>query len=274
MRKFGERFEHNLHSLRIVESFENRYARFPGLNLTFEVREGIVKHSRDFVKGENPRLDEYSAGLRPPLEAQLIDLADEIAYNTADLDDAFAAKLFTIDEVRQAVPHFDEMHEQIEGQFPGAPERVRFLESLRGMIDWLASGLVQGTTEAAETADIHTWEQVPEHPRRLASFTAATQATNRQLKQFLHHAVYFSAPLVEERNVVAAMVGELFEHLMEHPEALPEDYRLDSAAQPLHRAVCDYIAGMTDGFFRRTYEQHFGQSGSTTMLDTSAERTP
>ncbi len=94
MRRFGDRFDHNLHALRIVESFERRYARFPGLNLTFEVREGIVKHSRDFEKGENPALDEYLPGLRPPLEAQLIDLADEIAYNTADLDDGFSARSF------------------------------------------------------------------------------------------------------------------------------------------------------------------------------------
>ena len=261
MRRFGERFEHNLHALRIVESFENRYARFPGLNLSFEVREGIVKHSRDFVKGENPELDEYGAGLRPPLEAQLIDLADEIAYNTADLDDAFAARMFTIHDARQAVPHFDLMYEQIAGQFPGAPERVQFLEILRGLIDWLVSGLVQGTIDAAESAEVRTWEEVPEYPRRLAAFTAATQATNRQLKQFLHHSVYFSEPLVAERNTVSAMIGELFEHLLAHPEALPEDYRQDSAGQPLHRAVCDYIAGMTDGFFRRTYDQHFKSGG-------------
>src|SRR6476660_9238952 len=93
MLRFGERFDHNLHALRIVESFEQRYARFPGLNLTFEVREGIVKHSRDFEPGEVPQLDEYLPGKRPPLEAQLIDLADEIAYNTADLDDAVSAGL-------------------------------------------------------------------------------------------------------------------------------------------------------------------------------------
>src|SRR5579884_2616643 len=91
MRRFGERFDHNMQALRIVEHLEQRYARFPGLNLTFEVREGIVKHSRDFGPGEFPDLDEYLPGLRPPLEAQLIDLADEIAYNTADLDDAYEA---------------------------------------------------------------------------------------------------------------------------------------------------------------------------------------
>ena len=95
--RFGERFDHNLHSLRIVESFEQPYACFPGLNLTFEVREGIVKHSRDITPGESPELDEYLPGQRPPLEAQLIDLADEIAYNTADLDDAFSAD--TVDEI-------------------------------------------------------------------------------------------------------------------------------------------------------------------------------
>ncbi len=88
MQRFGEHFDHNIQALRTVESLEQRYPRFPGLNLTFEVREGIVKHSRDFDPGEIPSLDEYLAGLRPPLEAQLIDLADEIAYNAADLDDA------------------------------------------------------------------------------------------------------------------------------------------------------------------------------------------
>src|SRR5712691_6133647 len=93
MQRFGEGFDHNLHALRIVESFEQPYARFPGLNLTFEVREGIVKHSRDFGPGESPELDAYLPGVRPVLEAQLIDLADEVAYNTADLEDTFSARL-------------------------------------------------------------------------------------------------------------------------------------------------------------------------------------
>ena len=97
MRKAGERFDHNIQALRIVESLERRYPRFPGLNLTFEVREGIVKHSRDFASGEFPELDEYLPGLRPPLEAQLIDLADEVAYNAADLDDAYEAGLLRPD---------------------------------------------------------------------------------------------------------------------------------------------------------------------------------
>src|SRR5579871_937566 len=106
MQRFGERFDHNRHALRIVESFEQRYARFPGLNLSFEVREGIVKHSRDFGPGEEPELDDYLPGLRPVLEAQLIDLADEIAYNTADLDDAWSAGLIAAGDLADSVPQY------------------------------------------------------------------------------------------------------------------------------------------------------------------------
>src|SRR5580698_4091594 len=104
MAEFGETFDHNIHALRIVERFEQRYARFPGLNLTFEVREGIVKHSRDLTPGESPALDQYLPELRPPVEAQLIDLADEVAYNAADLDDAYEAGLLQPADIAAEVP--------------------------------------------------------------------------------------------------------------------------------------------------------------------------
>jgi len=260
MRRFGERFDHNLHALHIVESFEHRYARFPGLNLTFEVREGIVKHSRDFEKGENPALDEYLPGLRPPLEAQLIDLADEVAYNTADLDDAFSARLLQIDDARNAVPEFDRKYEEAEGQFPGATDRDRCQEVVRALVDELVSGLIQGTAEAVQAAGVANVEGVREHPRRLAAFPPAVQATNRALKQFLHHAVYFSEAMVEARRCTAGMVANLFDFYVSHPEALPESYVESLSRTPLHRIVCDYIAGMTDGFFLRTYQQTLGES--------------
>lgn len=258
MRRFGERFDHNLHALRIVDSFEHRYARFPGLNLTFEVREGIVKHSHDLEKGENPALDEYLPGLRPPLEAQLIDLADEIAYNTADLDDAFSAGLFDIKEVCGGVFEFARRYEEAEGQFPGATERERFQEVVRGLVDALVSGLVQGTVEAACASGVSSVREVREHPGRLARFTLQAQSANRELKQFLHHSVYFSEPMVHERRRSAAMVAELFEYYIAHPNRLPENYQEAIAGLPAHRVVCDYIAGMTDRYFLRTFEQIFG----------------
>src|SRR6202035_2516720 len=108
MRPHGGRFDHNLHALRIVEQFEQRYLDFPGLNLTFEVREGIVKHSRDYDPAEFPELSEYRLDERPPLEGQLIDFVDEIAYNTADLDDGYEAKLLDIGTIRSTVPLFNE----------------------------------------------------------------------------------------------------------------------------------------------------------------------
>src|ERR1035441_9517156 len=106
MRRHGEFFDHNLQALRIIEDFELRYAEFRGLNLTFEVREGIIKHSHDYTADDYPELAEYLLDLRPPLEAQLIDLTDEIAYSTADLDDGFEARLLTVEQIADSVDLF------------------------------------------------------------------------------------------------------------------------------------------------------------------------
>ncbi len=249
MRRFGERFDHNLHALRIVESFENPYPRFPGLNLTFEVREGIAKHSRDFAAGEIPELDEYLPGLRPPLEAQLIDLCDEIAYNTADLDDGYSAGMVSVAEAKTAVDQFAEIYEATEYQFPGLAERVRLKEIVRGLIDALVSGLIEGTITAC--ADIPDVDGVRTHPDRVARFTPEAAQTSLQLKKFLRASVYESPALVRERKDSVARIGSLFEFFLEHPDRMPAVYREESAGEPLHRQVCDYIAGMTDGFLLR-----------------------
>lgn len=261
MRRFGETFDHNLHALRIVERFEQRYARFPGLNLTFELREGIVKHSRDLEPGCPAELAEYLPGLRPPLEAQLIDLADETAYNTADLDDAFSAGLFTLEEAAAAAPEFGHLCEAMEFQFPGAPERVRFQEALRLLVDGLVSGLAKGTEEAAAEAGIQTPLQVCEHPVRLARFTSAAKEVSASLKGFLHRRVYGSPALLEERERSARSIAALFQFFLDHPDKLPEAYWEQTEESPLHRVVCDYIAGMTDGFFARTYRQMLDGAG-------------
>src|SRR6202166_3350801 len=112
MRDYGDRFDHNLHALRLVERFEQRYLDFPGLNLTFEVREGVVKHSRDYDPAQFPALAEYLLDERPPLEAQLIDFVDEIAYNTADLDDGYEAHILNIETICSEVPLFAHFYEQ------------------------------------------------------------------------------------------------------------------------------------------------------------------
>ncbi len=258
MARFGDRFDHNFHALRIVESFEQRYARFPGLNLTFEVREGMVKHSRDFAPGEYPEADRFLPGLRPPLEAQLIDLADEIAYNTADLDDAFSAGILNAEDVARAVPEYQAIYEAVEAEFPAATGRQRFHEGLRPLIDSLVSGVIEGTVSRARQASAETWSDVRTFPARLAGFTPEAAATSRALKRLLHQRVYDSALLGEDRSRSMAMIGELFQWFMDHPDRLPEPYQQTGRDEAPHRVVCDYIAGMTDGFFRRVYEQQIG----------------
>jgi dGTPase len=260
MEAFGEKFDHNLHALRIVENFEQRYARFPGLNLTFEVREGIVKHSRDFGPGEVTELDGYLPGLKPPLEAQLIDLADEIAYNTADLDDAFEAEMLAAGDLAECVPQYREILDAVKTQFPGAARREQFYESLRQLIDLLVSGLIEGTIRQALEEGVGTSDDVRSHSRRLACFTPETSETSRALKRFLHARVYEAPALVEGRRESAAMIGQLFHLFLEKPGLLPQAYRDQTVDDPLHRVICDYIGGMTDTFFRRVYEQVTGRA--------------
>src|SRR6202162_1155612 len=126
MHEHGLSFDHNLHALRIVEDFEQRYAAFRGLNLTFEVREGIVKHSHDYSAREHPELAEYLLDQRPPLEAQLIDLTDEIAYNTADLDDGYEAQLLTIDQIADSSDLFKDRYSVAKSRYPEAAEKLVF----------------------------------------------------------------------------------------------------------------------------------------------------
>jgi dGTPase len=218
----------------------------------------MVKHSHDFEPGERPELDCYLPGLRPPLEAQLIDLADEVAYNTADLDDAFSAGMVTSWDVAEAVPQYHEIHQAAEMQFPGATPRERFHESLRQLVDTLVTGLIEGTVARARESGARNVSDVRRYARRLAAFTSDTARSSRELKHFLYEKVYASPALRGDRQQSMAMTGELFQFFLAEPARLPEPYCRQALEEPAHRVVCDYIAGMTDAFFRRTYEQMLG----------------
>jgi dGTPase len=258
MAGFGDKFDHNLHALHIVEDFERRYARFPGLNLTFEVREGMLKHSRDFERGERPEFDEYLPGLRPPLEAQIIDLADEVAYNTADLDDGFSAGLFSLEEIAGRIPEYGVLLGEVLADHPGVPDGILFQETLRKLINLLVSGLIEGTIEAAARSGCRTLEDVRHAGSRLVGMLPRPAAANRGLKMFLYERVYSIEPLQLERRRAMAEICRLFDHYLAHPDRLPEGHQSRAAELALHRVVCDYVAGMTDGFFRRTYAAIFG----------------
>lgn len=255
MQRHGERFDHNLHALQIVERFEQRYAAFPGLNLTFEVREGLIKHSRDYSAEEHPALAEYLLDQRPPLEAQLIDPADEIAYNCADLDDAFEARLLDNDEIRQECEVFDRAYRQAEKDFPAVSRWQLFNEALRRLMDFLATGLIEGTRQAIEEAGVKTIDDVRLAPRRLARLTPEAADTSRRLKIFLARKVYRSAALERDSLDAGRKVAALFDYYERLPEKMPRFYRTRIEAEPLHRVVCDYVAGMTDSFLLRRYAE-------------------
>ena len=260
MREHGLFFDHNLHALRIVEDFEQRYAAFRGLNLTFEVREGIIKHSHDYDPKVHPELAEYLLDQRPPLEAQLIDLTDEIAYNTADLDDGYEAHLLSLEQIREGIPAFGRFYCEVEQIYPDAADKLKFNEALKRVLNRFVGDLITNTHTRLQQAGIQTLDDVRTHSERLAAFSPAVEAERQQSKHFLYENLYFSSALAGEKDDAERVVGELFTFWMDHPEALPHNYRekARNKEDSLPRVICDYIAGMTDNFIFEQYEKHCG----------------
>ena len=260
MRQHGLFFDHNLHALRIVEDFEQRYAAFRGLNLTFEVREGIIKHSHDYSVQAHPELAEYLLELRPPLEAQLIDLTDEIAYNTADLDDGYEAHLLALDQIREGVPVFDRFYREVVQMYPDVSEKLKFNEALKRVLNRFVDDLITNTKARLSQAQVKTLDDVRAHPERLVAFSLAVEAERKQNKDFLYENLYFSPSLAEEKDDAERVVTDLFAFWMDHPETLPHNYQEKAREEGFPRVICDYIAGMTDPFIFEQYQRYRGKS--------------
>jgi dGTPase len=260
MRAQGESFNHNLHALRIVEQFEQRYLDFPGLNLTFEVREGIIKHSRDYSAAQFPQLAEYLLDLRPPLEAQLIDWVDEIAYNTADIDDALEAELLDLAVLRKEVSFFDEVYAQVDSTHRGARTKLIFNEALKRVLDALATDLIETTGQRVVASSTSSADGIRRAPKRLAGFSDAAAARNRELKRFLFAHIYNHSAIADDRDRSAKCLEELFAFYLGTHHSMPASYEELAQMEARHVIVCDYIAGMTDQFLLRQHHEHFGDS--------------
>ena len=259
MRQHGLLFDHNLHALRIVEDFELRYASFRGLNLTFEVREGIIKHSHDYNEKNHPELAEYLLDQRPPLEAQLIDLTDEIAYNTADLDDGYESRLLAYEQIREGVPVFARYSDEVEKLYPDVAEKLRFNETVKRFLNRLVGDLIETTATRIRGAKIETLEDVRDYPERLAAFSPEVEEDRKQAKSFLYENLYYSPSLAPEKDDAERVVTELFEFWMKDPASLPHNYREKAEEEPLPRIICDYIAGMTDNYIYEQYDKFCGR---------------
>ncbi len=259
MHQHHDAFGHNLHALRIVDSFEQKYAAFPGLNLTFEVREGIIKHSRDYSASAHPELKEFRLDERPPLEAQLIDVADEIAYNCADLDDGYEAKLLTLPLIRENLPRFDRIYRAVDRKYPAAVEKLKFNEALKVLLDALVTDLIESTRDRLARKGIKSLRQVRACPKRLIALGPRMQRENQKIKDFLFAHLYSHPVVNSERKRLTGCIRRLFAYYLEHPKTLPPFYFNEAQHEPLHRVVCDYIAGMTDHYLLERHRKFLGE---------------
>ena len=263
MKEYGG-FEHNLQSLRVVEELEHRYAEFDGLNLTFETRAGILKHcslktARSLGELGQRFIDKHS----PSLEAQLTNIADEIAYNNHDVDDGLRAALLSLEQLRQ-VPLFNEQLERVQQSYPKLSQRRTIHEVIRRMINRQVTDLVTNTQSNLISNTIETAEQVRLLGTNLVGFSPEMAAHQQNLKQFLRENLYRHYHVQRMTYKARKIVKTLFDVLLQETRLLPPEAQR-SVAQLAERqgdsgrarAVADYIAGMTDRYAIAEYDRIF-----------------
>ncbi len=255
LKRHGLRFDHNLHALRIVEHFEQRYVAHRGLNLTLGVREGIVKHSRDYSIATHPELAPYFLDQRPPLEAQIIDLTDEIAYLTADLDDGVESGMLEINDILDHVEIVRNAYRTVEAQHVNVDPKFLFHEALMLIQHRLTGDLISNTQMLMRLADLHTLEDIRDFPERLALFSRLVEVQRFEEKKFLYDALYTCDTLEREHDKATEVVTRLFDYWIDDPERLPAAYIEQIKTEAPARIVADYIAGMTDSYILGLFEQ-------------------
>jgi dGTPase len=254
MRDYGG-FEHNLQSLRVVDELEERYAEFSGLNLTFECREGVLKH----CSVQNARqLGDVGARFidrtRPGLEAQLSNIADAIAYNNHDVDDGVRAGLIEVDELR-SVRIFERYHAIVAGKYPDLAPRRRLYETIRRMVDHLVTDLIVQSAKNIDASGVQSIDDVRGQPQQLVSLSEEVLEEHQELKRFLRSKLYNHPRVQTVMDEARATLKALFRAYMEDPSRLPVEHRSSIARADAEggesaraRVVADYVAGMTDRF--------------------------
>ncbi len=248
-------FEHNLQSLRVVDSLEERYAAFDGLNLTFETREGILKHC---ALNKAAQLGEVGARFlnnqRPSLEAQITNLADEIAYNNHDVDDGLRSGLITLEQLSE-VELFATHMRTVNKAYPKLEGRRVVHETVRGMINTLVTDLIQQTELNVRAHSVETLEDVRSAPT-LAAFSSEVHEQQRELKKFLHTHLYRHYRVMRMSTKARRIINELFQAFMSDSRLLPPQFQRQAETDQA-RAVADYVAGMTDRYAIKEYRRLF-----------------
>ena len=254
-------FEHNLQSLRVVDRLEERYAEFPGLNLTFETREGILKHCSLRNARELGELGKrFLEKTLPGLEAQLVNIADEIAYNNHDVDDGLRSELLKVEQLKE-VALFAEQYDEVHRRYPAIAPRRAIYETVRRMINHVVTDLIENSRGLIQQSGITDIEDVRLHPGPLIAYTAAVDEKTRELKRFLRQHLYAHQRVTCMMTEAIKIVRELFQAFMQDPSLLPLQYqdkiREQQGQGEQARIVADYIAGMTDRYAMREHSRLF-----------------
>jgi dGTPase len=249
-------FEHNLQSLRIVDKLEERYGAFDGLNLMFETRAGILKHCSPARARElGPVGERFLNDRRPSLEAQICNLADEIAYNNHDVDDGLRSGLIMLDQL-DSIDLFARHAGWARAEFPGLAGRRLVHETVRRMIDAQVTDLLAETARRLKEAGVTTLADIERAPP-LVAFSADMAAENRALKTFLRERLYRHYQVVRMTSKARRIIRELFDAFMAEPRLLPPQYQQCAEMESLPRAISDYIAGMTDRYAMKEHRRLF-----------------
>ncbi len=269
MREFGG-FEHNLQSLRVVDVLEEHYAEFDGLNLTFECREGILKHCSQANAVQLGDVGErFIRREQPGLEAQLANFADEIAYNNHDVDDGIRAGLISVEQLH-AIPLFAQYQDEVSRKYPALAGRKLVYEILRRMINRLVTDLIDTSASRLAAAGVASAADVRSHGAPLIGFSDQTRELNQGLKTFLREQVYKHYKVQRMTAKARRVMTALFDAFLADPRLMPEEHH--STAQRLEagqgmagraRAVADYIAGMTDRYAILEHRRLFDPSERT-----------
>lgn len=249
-------FEHNLQGLRVVTLLEERHPDFPGLNLTYEVREGIAKHSSAWDNPHSEALAGYEPALQPVLEAQLIDIADEIAYNSHDVDDGLEAGYITLDELLE-VPLWRGQWEAVAAKMPTISRRCAVRQTTSHLIGAMMADLVSATGERIREAGVESVSDVRAAGKRLVARSRGMTLANAELKRFLHDRLYRHPKVEAMRFKADRFLTELFAAYVENPGLLPPQVRNLAETRGIKRAVCDEISSMTDRSLLEEYRRLF-----------------
>jgi len=248
------RFEHNRQSLRIVDYLEHPYPDFRGLNLTNVVRECLARHE---TKYDTPICEDFDPSLRAVMEGQLVDLADEIAYTSADLDDALAAGWINVEQL-SALELWRNAWAQAQSESPGAREIHKRIRACKAVLGSMADDVLATTTANIVKLDITSPSEAQQSPQRVVAFSETMSAAVDEMQSFLMENVYTSPRSKNDDISARRTISELFTTFSQKPSLLPQRYQSRIESDGLHRVICDYIAGMTDRFCKAQYEEHNG----------------